>query len=187
MSSSRESRKILIESASMIRKALEAHLLAIRSLDPLPKERRQTQGIRSSLLQKIGANCCLCLANVDLKYIEAAHIVPLQLGAKTTESNLVLLCSTCHKMYDSGYMSIAAMNDIHAEWLAGTRNIPINLSKIKVPTLSAAITPPPESIRQPLENIRKVQIASKPVVAIRMAMTELKKYTKKALNTHYYR
>jgi len=143
---------VLIESASKLRKALGEHLPIIRSLDALPEERRKTQKFRSTLLDKFGATCCLCLRNTGAADIEAAHIVPLQLGAKTTESNLVLLCSACHGMYDAGYLSIAAMSDIHAVWRACARDTPIDLSAIKVPILSAAMTAPPETIRQALED-----------------------------------
>ena len=78
----------LIENGIALRKFLGAHLSVIRSLDPLPKERRRTQTFRPKLLKKFGSICCLCL---EKRAVEAAHIVPLELGTKTAESNLSTL------------------------------------------------------------------------------------------------
>ena len=97
---------MLIESASKLRKALHVHLPTIKSLDPLPDERRKTQGFRRTLIKKFGTACCLCLRITGAADIEAAHIVPLQLGAKTTELNLVLLCSTCHGTHGGRLISM---------------------------------------------------------------------------------
>ena len=167
----------VIESSSMLKKVLGDHLAVIKSFDHLPKERRKTQKFRSVLLGKYGDKCSICLDEFTQKHLEVAHIIPLQLGADTNESNLILLCSNCHELYDSGYMSISDMSKIHAKIKSDTPYPKVRLNEIKVPILSSTITPPPEKIKIALEKIRQAQIASKPVVAIRIAKNELKKHS----------
>ena len=163
----------LIENGIALRKFLGAHLSVIRSLDPLPKERRRTQTFRPKLLKKFGSICCLCL---EKRAVEAAHIVPLELGTKTVKSNLVLLCKPCHKLYDSGHLSISAMEEIADEWRQGKRTQPLILGSSKMPLTPATITPPPEKIRETLDKILVLQRRTELVKATELANAALTKH-----------
>jgi len=170
--------KSLIESSSMLKKELgKNNFSIIKSLDVLPKERRKTRTFRASLLKEFGSKCGLCLNDFSSNNLEAAHIVPLELGSSTESSNLILLCKECHRLYDKGYMSINNMFKIHKELLSGKRNTPIYLKNISVPYSSPSITPPPEKIKNTLEEIRQDQIKSHNVIAIKKARKELEKYS----------
>lgn len=167
--------KKLIENGIALRKFLGKHLLVIRSLDPLPMERRRTQAFRPKLLKNYGSNCCLCLKK---RAVEAAHIVPLEIGAKTFESNLVLLCKPCHKLYDTGHLSISTMEELAGEWRQGKRTQPLILDSSKMNLTPAAITPPPNKIKETLDKILILQRRTELVKATKIASGELKKHPK---------
>jgi hypothetical protein len=172
--------KTLIENGIALRKYLGSHLSVIQSLDPLPKERRRTQIFRKKLINKYGSICCLCL---EKRAVEAAHIIPLEIGAKTAEPNLVLLCSTCHKLYDTGHLSISAMEKLASEWRQGKRKQPLIFNSSKMPLTSATITPPPKKIMETLDKILVLQRRTELVKATELANAELKKHPKNS-NEH---
>lgn len=172
--------KTLIENGIALRKFLGTHLSVIRSLDPLRKERRRTQTFRPKLLSKYGSICCLCL---EKRAVEAAHIIPLEIGAKTVESNLVLLCKRCHKLYDTGHLSISAMEEFADEWRQGERTQALMLGSLKMPLTPGAITPPPKKIRETLDKILVLQRRTELVKATELSSAELKKHPKNS-NEH---
>lgn len=172
--------KTLLENGIALRKFLGAHLSVIRSLDPLLKERRRTRTFRPKLLKKYGSICCLCLEKLA---VEAAHIVPLEIGAKTVESNLVLLCKPCHKLYDTGHLSISDMEKLADDWRQGKRTQPLILGSSEMPLTPASITPPPEKIRETLDKILVLQRRTELVKATELSSAALKKHTKNS-NEH---
>ena len=126
-------------SGRALRAALgESVIECIRKLDPLPEERRKTRILRSMLLRQFGDCCGYCGAPGP---VEAAHVVPLEIGAETTPDNIILLCKLCHGRYDSGHVSIRAMQRCADKWRSG---IPCNSSPIPLQiSPSPSITPPP--------------------------------------------
>jgi hypothetical protein len=105
--------------------------------------------------------------------LDAAHIIPLEIGARTTEDNIILLCKPCHKYYDCGHLSINAMSKVAEEWRRGIsppkKRKP--LSSIHPPKPS--ITLPPDSLRKTFDAILQMQRECKFVKAIEAVSTEL--------------
>lgn len=110
----------LLESTYEIRKALGEAYVQIRSFDRLPEERLRTNTLRRQLLHYYPRCCAGCQElHGSSSKLEAAHIFPLEEGGITTEPNIVLLCHTCHKLYDAGYASLMEMEETAASWRDG--------------------------------------------------------------------
>jgi HNH endonuclease len=109
----------LMESSAGIRRSLNDYLLSIKKLDPLPKQRAETERYKRRLIRTYGPRCGFDGKTYNLNELEAAHIIPLEVGADTNLQNLILLCRSCHKHYDRGYVSISAMSKIAEEWRSG--------------------------------------------------------------------
>ena len=105
--------KNLIFTSHQLKKELGDSLLTIKKIDHYKEERRKTARLKNKLIKIHFRQCAWCGASSK---IEAAHIVPLELGGKTTEENLILLCQKDHRRYDSGLMSIQKMMEIKALW-----------------------------------------------------------------------
>lgn len=147
-------RNVRIESTTEIRRSLGKHLAHIKKLDPWIRERRCTGKVKLKLTKKYGNACGYCGQTARM---DAAHIIPLEIGAQTTDDNIILLCKPCHKDYDSGHLSINAMSKVAKEWRAG-----IILKKTRKPLASiqtpkSSITPPPDSLRTISDAVLKRQ------------------------------
>ncbi len=114
--------KSLIKSSSAMIEALGKDCAEVRKLDPLRKRRNETKAFRRKLLKKFGMTCGYCNQSRASLKLEAAHIVPLEIGGQTHEENLIILCSQCHRAYDSGYCSINHMVQAARDWRGGHLN-----------------------------------------------------------------
>jgi hypothetical protein len=144
----------MIESTTNIRRSLGKHLAHITKLDPWFRERKRTDAIKLKLKKKHDNACGYCRKRAKLV---AAHIIPLEIGASTTEDNIILLCDPCHNYYDSGHLSINAMSKVAKEWRAG-----ISPQKKRKPLSSIhspkpSITLPPASLRTTFDAVLKMQ------------------------------
>jgi len=163
----------LIDSGPRLRKLLALNLDKIKALDPLPKERRRTSSLKPRLISKYGVRCALCLKDGS---VEAAHIIPLEIGASTQEANLILLCRSCHKKYDSGYFSIWEMQRLACEWREQKRIRPIQLKTNLTQASAWAITKPPKSVANLLKDVLRLQRERKYMKATRLIDQALPKY-----------
>jgi len=144
----------LIETPYELRKQLGNHFELIKRLDPWQRERDLTDKFKRKLIRKYKRKCAYCNKKGR---IEAAHIIPLEVGGTTVEKNLVLLCKKCHQHYDSGFMSIYAMGELAIEWRKGL-SVEFSrppMEKITLP--SPAMTPPPKSVQTILETALVLQ------------------------------
>ena len=144
--------KKLIETSSQVKKALGNHLNVVRTLDPLPRQRRKTNSLRKRLVKRFGERCALCGSNDG---IQAAHIVPLEIGSTTNINNLILLCRKHHSLYDAGHLSINSMIQVARDWRNG-KSLSDN-TFVKNLNVKAAITEPPESIRDACDQVLVLQ------------------------------
>lgn len=159
-----------IESTADIRNRLSDYLDIIAQLDPLPRERSLTGAIKRKLQERYGSVCGYCGKTAEL---DAAHIIPLEIGARTTEDNIILLCKPCHNYYDCGHLSINAMSKVAEEWRGG-----ISPKKTRKPLSSfhppkPSITLPPDSLRKIFDAVLQMQRERKFVKAIRAVVREL--------------
>jgi len=60
------------------------------------------QKIKSDLLDRAGPVCISCGETFNPQVLEVARIVPGQLGGSAHQDNVTLICSTCHRLADSG-------------------------------------------------------------------------------------
>ena len=159
-----------IESTTDIRNSLSDYLAIIAQLDPSPRERSRTAAVKLKLIKRYGSTCGYCGKRPKL---DAAHIIPLEIGAHTTEDNIILLCEPCHNYYDSGHLSINAMSKVAEEWRTGIipKKTRKPLSSISPPKPS--ITLPPDSLRTTFDAVLKMQGKRKYAKAIRTVNSEL--------------
>ena len=147
-------KNVMIESTRDIRKSLGKHLAHITKLDPKFRERKRTEAIKLKLQKKHGSACGYCGKKARRV---AAHIIPLEIGASTTEDNIILLCDPCHNYYDSGHLSINAMSKVAREWRAGSspqkKRRPLSSSHSPKPSM----TPPPASLRTLFDAVLQMQ------------------------------
>jgi hypothetical protein len=142
---------MLIESSKALRKYLGDHLSKIKRLDPLPSERQLTAKFRKVLVKKHGKRCGYCGRRGK---VEAAHIVPLEIGAKT-KNNLILLCKPCHKAYDNGAVSIKSMKKVAGRWRNGSVGRR-QMLVVPVPP-NPTVELPPSGVRRFLKIILQLQ------------------------------
>lgn len=130
-----------IETSHELRKHLGRHLEKIKRLDPLPRERGLTNKLRKQLKNDHGSKCAYCNKG---GYVEAAHLIPLEVGGITDKTNLILLCKKCHRLYDLGCLSICAMKQVAKEWKTdgSTKSLRPVLEYQKPPPM----IPPPKSV-----------------------------------------
>ena len=146
MNSTRQNK--LIETSSQVKKALGNYLNVVKRLDPLPGQRKKTNSLRKQLVKQFGERCALCSSNDE---VQAAHIVPLEIGSITDINNLILLCRKHHSLYDAGYLSINSMIQVARDWQNGkdlSDNIFVENLNVK-----SAITEPPASIKDALDQV----------------------------------
>lgn len=68
------------------------------------RQKSREYDFRSRVLTAYGNRCCMC--GVQLKLVEAAHILPVAVQGSTDETkNGVALCSIHHKAYDNNLIS----------------------------------------------------------------------------------
>lgn len=163
-------KNLRIESTTEIRNSLSDYLAIIAQLDPLPRERNLTRAVKWKLQGRYGSACGYCGKRAEL---DAAHIIPLEIGARTNEDNIILLCKPCHKYYDCGHLSINAMSKVAEEWRRG-----ISPQKTRKPLSSVhppkpSITLPPDSLRTTFDAVLQMQRERKFVKAIRAVVREL--------------
>ncbi len=120
-------KNILVESTTDIKRSLGPDFQLMRDHDPLPRERSATKKYREELLAKYPQECPCCDMQCGRSKLDAAHIWPLEIGARTTKDNLILLCKICHKMYDSGYASHDDMLKCYRGWQKGDKYILVNV------------------------------------------------------------
>ena len=138
----------LIETSSQVKKALGNHLHVIKELDPLPEQREKTKSLRKQLVKQFGERCALCSSNDK---VQAAHIVPLEIGSTTDINNLILLCRKHHSLYDTGHLSINSMIQVARDWRNG-KSLSGNIFVENV-NVKAAITEPPASIKDTFDQV----------------------------------
>ena len=112
-----------LESTGEIRRALgEEACRLIEEFDVLHQERGRTDLERRKLLSKYPSSCATCAIcpSGSRGRLEAAHLLSLEEGGRTTEDNLVLLCSECHQLYDRGYASLKEMTEEARLWRSGS-------------------------------------------------------------------
>jgi tetratricopeptide (TPR) repeat protein len=144
----------LLESSTSIRESLGAEVARIARLDPLARQRRATRAFRVRLLRGYGERCGYCHRR---RKVEAAHIVPLEIGAMTNEENLILLCRSCHRFYDTGHLSIRSMMDVARDWRSKIIPVPLRSPIIPVSPTNAVLSPPPPAIASFLEELLPLQ------------------------------
>lgn len=163
----------LIESGIKLRRLLGKHYDIIKALDPLPRERRRTSTIRNRYIKKYGSKCALCHREGP---VEAAHIIPLELGAKTEANNIILLDRACHRNYDNGFLSINAMKKLATQ----RRSLPLTISKKAAKVPDPTITAPPKAIKGIFDQLLEAQRERKFVKATKIidkAIDQLKAYS----------
>ncbi len=146
--------KDLIESTYVLRNRLGHHFDIIKKLDPLPRERKLTSQIGRKLIKEYGQICGYCQKE---RKVEFAHIIPLEVGGTTNKENIILLCKKCHGLYDSGFLSIYAMQEIAKEWRAIKYPTSPRPPMDNIDRPAAAITPPPKSVKDVLEKVLILQ------------------------------
>jgi len=146
--------KDFIESTYVLRKELGHYFEDIKELDPLPKQRKLTRRVGMKLIKDYGKKCAYCQ---KMGPVDIAHIIPLEIGGTTKEENLILLCKKCHRSYDSGSLSIYAMQEFSKEWRVGNsqERPPPPLSEIS--SSAPAMTQPPESVNELLKIVLNLQ------------------------------
>jgi hypothetical protein len=140
----------LLESSHAIRECLGAEVAKIARLDPLARQRRATGAFRIRLLRGYGERCGYCHRP---RKVETAHIIPLEIGAVTSEENLILLCRSCHRFYDTGHLSIRSMIDIARDWRGKIIPLPSRPPLTPVSPTSSVLSPPPPALTPFLEEI----------------------------------
>ncbi len=153
----------LIESTYDLRKALAGTLDLLRDLDSLPKERVRTAFFKAKLVKKYGRACASCGATDG---VEAAHIVPLEIGSITSIDNLVLLCPDCHANYDRGGLSIAAMRRLVSVWRSGRQSTKISPRMLSLPQITPTVAQPPRGLEDVLMSALRLQSERKLVKAV---------------------
>ncbi len=108
-----------IQTSYEVKMALRSHLEYLRQLDPLKAERDRTAALKNKLIKQFGSKCAYCNSEGS---VDAAHIIPLEIGAKTTEDNLILLCKDCHETYDDGHMPISNMQAFARAFKVGEKS-----------------------------------------------------------------
>ena len=68
-----------------------------------------SQGEKNSLMDKVGNKCEYCSDHYTL---DVHHIIPRSEGGSNKQSNLVVLCSKCHRMAQGGGISKARLQGI---------------------------------------------------------------------------
>jgi tetratricopeptide (TPR) repeat protein len=129
----------LIETSYDLRIGVGQNYEGIKRLDLL-NNRSEEARIKNKLINDHGQRCAYCQKE---KEVIAAHIVPLEVGGRTVEENMILLCDDCHTKYDSGCLSIQAMLELAEEWRSGKSKPHPRLECSDPPQ---AIIPPPSSI-----------------------------------------
>lgn len=155
----------IIDSGIPLRHLLGGHLARIGSFDPLKRERNLTRRYRQRLIRQYGSICGYCGHRGT---VDAAHIVPLEVGSKTNSTNLILLCKHCHHLYDNGHCSISRMSEVAVDWgcrrFSGSSRRPLRPMRTPTPTIS---TPPP-AVRQVFDEVLRCQRERKFVKAIKL-------------------
>jgi len=159
-----------IESTTDIRNSLSDYLSIIAQLDPLPRERSLTRAVRRKLQKRYGTLCGYCGNSAEL---DAAHIIPLEIGARTTEDNIILLCKPCHKYYDRGHLSINEMSKVAEEWRKGISSPKTRRPLTSIDTPRPSITLPPDSLRTTFDAVLQMQRERKFVKAINTVVKQL--------------
>jgi len=163
--------KELIETSSQLRKALGKHVVVIKKFDPLPRERERTKQFRKKLIKCFGKRCAICNS---AHQIEAAHIVPLEIGGETKLDNLILLCQKHHNLYDTGHLSIYSMKQIYREWKEGRTDFFNSMLVISNRTAKPTIMAPPDEIKYTLNRVLVFQRERKLGKASDLITKELK-------------
>ena len=153
----------LIESTYDLRKELADIVDLLRDLDPLPQERARTAGFKAELIRQYGSVCASCGSRGR---VEAAHVVPLEIGGPTLIKNLVLLCHTCHEKYDRGGSSIATMQRLVSAWHMGRRPAEIHPETPSRPRRSPTVVQPPCAVEDVLMSTLRFQSERKFVKAV---------------------
>lgn len=153
----------LIESPHVLRNLMGNHFELIKRLDPLPRERGRTGEFRQKLISKFGEKCGYCSLATT---VDAAHLIPLEIGGTTEEENLILLCRKCHSHFDAGALSIRAMLEVAKEWRSGTPLVMPRSPLADIRPPSPTITEPPSSVGKALERVLLLQKDRKWVKAI---------------------
>jgi len=159
-----------IESATVLIRQLGSDLAIIKKLDPLRRSRDETKNFRLRLLREYDTKCGCCTQSFKRDELEIAHIIPLEIGGLTIDSNLIVLCKTCHRSYDSGHWSINCMTQVAENWRKGILTEPRpKLGLIKdIPPVRFF---PPESVRGLLADVSQMQVMRKFVKAINLIAT----------------
>jgi hypothetical protein len=144
----------LIDSATTLRKRMGDYLTTIKRLDPRHMERLVAGALKRDLVKHYKSICACCSADKD---IQGAHIVPVAIGGRTEENNLILLCKQCHGLYDAGHLSINRMLSIAQRWRRNSSS-PLSPSPIlpqdkPFPTM----TDPPQSVMRISDDLLELQ------------------------------
>ena len=142
--------KELIETSSQLRKALGKHEGVIKKFDPLPRERERTKKFREKLIKCFGKRCAICNSGYQ---VDAAHIVPLEIGGETEVDNLILLCREHHTLYDTGHMSINSMKKVYREWREGCTDFSNRMVFSNNISAKSTIAESPIAIRDALNQV----------------------------------
>jgi hypothetical protein len=169
-----------IETSSQLKEALGDHLSVIRKLDPLPEERKKTKSLRKELIRQIGERCAFCGSR---EQVQAAHIVPLEIGSTTNAGNLILLCRKHHSLYDDGHLSMNSMMQVARDWRAG-KNLSDDVFVQNVKG-KGTMREPSASIRDDLAQVRVFQNQRKLKKASDLLQRKLKSPTTSREDANY--
>jgi tetratricopeptide (TPR) repeat protein len=159
----------IIQTSNEAKKALGSYFKNLCKLDPLQSERKKTAAFKNKLISKFDSKCAYCNAKGS---IDAAHIIPLEIGAKTTENNLILLCKHCHKTYDDGHLSISEMQTFARAFKVGEISSPgKKIALLNKP--QGSITEAPASISSLSDDLLDMQRSNKHKKAVILIKKEL--------------
>ncbi|MBC7094859.1 MULTISPECIES: HNH endonuclease [Thermococcus] len=74
-------------------------------LDRVTGERNITGAMRRDIIEVVGRKCEYCGRRVSTTAGYIHHIKPIREGGKTTPSNIIVLCGTCHRNADNAIIS----------------------------------------------------------------------------------
>ena len=161
----------IIQTSYEVKKALGSHLEYLRKIDPLKAERDKTIALKKKLIKQFGSKCAYCNGEGS---VDAAHIIPLEIGAKTAEDNMILLCKDCHKAYDSGHMSIRKMQVFARDFKLGkVSSLGEKIAVQEKP--QGSITKAPASLSPLFDDLLDMQKSNKFAKAVRLVKKELKR------------
>lgn len=121
------------------------------------RKRLRDSGFRARVLTAYSFRCAVC--GIQLKLVDAAHIIPVQYESSTDEtSNGLALCALHHRAYDQGLIALGEdysvlLSDKRVAYLKRLKQVE-GLDEFRANLLPMILLPPSVSDRPHVEYIR---------------------------------